>query len=138
MDLTFQKPGDHLFVRSVSDAGIQVVDNFYKEALILSAREIIPGWPVKSVEDIEQRHLEQVLELEPEVVLIGTGARQTFLPPVLMMFFYSRNIGIEVMSTDAACRTFNVLVSESRKVVAALLPDRQFTEAFAPGNVPQL
>ena len=124
VDLTFQKPGDHLFVRSVSEAGIQVVDDFYREAMIISANEIIPDWPVKSVEDIEQTHLEKVLELEPEVVLIGTGARQIFLPPALMMFFYSRNIGIEVMSTDAACRTFNVLVSESRKVVAALIPER--------------
>jgi uncharacterized protein len=124
VDLTFQKPGDHLFIRSVSEAGIQVVDDFYREAMIISANEIIPDWPVKSVGDIEQKHLEQVLELEPEVVLIGTGARQIFLPPALMMFFYSRNIGIEVMSTDAACRTFNVLVSESRKVVAALIPER--------------
>jgi uncharacterized protein len=138
VDLTFQKPGDHLFVRSVSEAGIQVVDNFYRDALILSANEIIADWPVKSVEDIEQKHLEQVLKLEPEVVLIGTGARQIFLPPALMMFFYSRNIGIEVMTTDAACRTFNVLVSESRRVVAALIPERQFTESFAPGNIPQL
>jgi uncharacterized protein len=124
MDLTFQKPGDHLFIRSISEAGIQVVDDFYREALIISASEIIPDWPVKTVEDIEQTHLEQVLALEPEVVLIGTGARQVFLPPALMMFFYGRNIGIEVMSTDAACRTFNVLVSESRKVVAALIPER--------------
>jgi len=124
VDLTFQKPGDHLFVRSISEAGIQVVDDFYQEALILSANEIIPDWPVKTVADIEQTHLEQVLKLEPEVVLIGTGARQVFLTPELMMFFYRRNIGIEVMSTDAACRTFNVLVSESRKVVAALIPER--------------
>jgi uncharacterized protein len=60
--------------------------------------------------------------LKPEIVLIGTGSKQIFLPPELMMFFYSRNTGFEVMTTDAACRTFNVLASEGRKVVAALLP----------------
>jgi len=139
MDLTLQNPGDHLFIRSVSDAGIQVVDDFYQSSLILSAREIIPDWSVKSVDEIEQWHLEKVLKLNPEVVLIGTGNSQAFLPPELMMFFYSRNIGIEVMSTDAACRTFNVLVSESRNVVAALIPwspERQFTKPVTAGNFP--
>lgn len=122
MDLTLQNPGDHLFIRSVSDSGIQVVDDFYDSAIILSARELIPHWPVNCVGDIEIQHLEKVLELNPEVVLIGTGSRQSFLPPALMMFFYERNVGVEVMTTDAACRTFNVLVSESRDVVAALIP----------------
>jgi uncharacterized protein len=122
MDLTLQNHGDHLFIRSVSEAGIQVVDDVYKTSIVLSAREIIPDWPVVSIDDIEQQHLERVLELNPEVVLIGTGNKQAFLPPELMMFFYQRNIGIEVMSTQAACRTFNVLVSESRNVAAALIP----------------
>ncbi|MFC1719879.1 Mth938-like domain-containing protein [Pseudomonadota bacterium] len=122
MDLTLQNHGDHLFIRSVSEAGIQVVDDFYKTSIILSAREIVPDWPVKSIDDFEQKHLERVLDLNPEIVLIGTGNKQAFLPPELMMFFYQRNIGIEVMSTQAACRTFNVLVSESRNVAAALIP----------------
>jgi len=122
MDLTLQNPGDHLFIRSVSDSGIQVVDDFYNSSIILSAHELIPDWPVKCVDDIEVQHLEKVLELKPEVVLIGTGSRQSFLPPALMMHFYERNVGVEVMTTDAACRTFNVLVSESRNVVAALIP----------------
>jgi len=121
MDLTLQNHGDHLFIRSVSDLGIQVVDDFYQSSLILSAREIIPDWPVRSVDEIKPAHLEKLLELNPEVVLIGTGSRQAFLPPSLMMFFYERNIGVEVMSTDAACRTFNVLVSELRNVAAALI-----------------
>jgi uncharacterized protein len=55
-------------------------------------------------------------------VIIGTGERQHFLPPLLMMEFHGQGIGAEVMSTAAACRTFNVLVSEGRNVVAALLP----------------
>ena len=122
MDLTLQHHGDHLFIRSVSEACIQVVDDLYTTQIILSAREIIPDWAVKSIDDFEQKHLEPVLQLNPEIVLIGTGNEQAFLPPELMMFFYQRNIGIEVMSTQAACRTFNVLVSESRNVAAALIP----------------
>jgi uncharacterized protein len=121
MDLTLEKPGDHLFIRSVSAEGIQVVDDFYHSSIIVSPNQVITDWPVSSVEDITEQHLESVLELQPEVVLIGTGARQAFLPPRQMMFFYSRKIGVEMMTTDAACRTFNVLVSESRNVVAVLI-----------------
>ena len=122
MDLTLQKPGNHLFVRYATPDGIQVVDEFYSSAIILSANEIITDWPVRSVQDIERRHLEKILELAPEVVLIGTGREQVFLPPEQLMVFYERGVGIEVMNTSAACRTFNVLVSESRNVVGALIP----------------
>ena len=122
MELTLDKPGDHFFIRSVSAQGIQVVNDFYDSSIILSANRVIPDWPVKSIEDITEQRLEKVLDLQPEVVLIGTGARQVFLPPRQMMFFYSRNIGVEVMTTEAACRTCNVLVSESRNAVAALIP----------------
>jgi len=121
MDLTLEQPGDHLFIRTVSAQGIQVVDDFYDSSIIVSTKQVIPDWPVNSVENITEQHLEKLLDLQPELVLIGTGATQAFLPPRQMMFFYSRNIGVEVMTTDAACRTFNVLVSESRNVVAALL-----------------
>ena len=60
--------------------------------------------------------------LKPEVILIGTGNQQVFLPPAAQVHFFRRNIGFEVMTTDAACRTFNVLIAEGREVVAALLP----------------
>ena len=123
MDLILEQPGDHLFIRSVSERGIQVVDDFYSSSIIVSTRQVIPDWPVNSVEYITEQQLEKVLDLQPELVLIGTGARQAFLPPRQMMFFYSRNIGIEVMTTDAACRTFNVLAAESRNVVAALISE---------------
>ena len=123
MDLILEQPGDHFFIRSVSVRGIQVVDDYYDSSIIVSTSQVIADWPVNSVETITEQQLEKVLDLQPELVLIGTGARQAFLPPRQMMFFYSRNIGIEVMTTDAACRTFNVLAAESRNVVAALISE---------------
>jgi uncharacterized protein len=122
MDLTLEHPGDHLFIRSVSAEGIRVVDDYYSEPIILSPDHIISDWAVTDAAELTEAQLEPILQLKPEIVLIGTGPKQIFLPPELMMFFYSRNIGFEVMTTDAACRTFNVLASEGRKVVAALLP----------------
>jgi uncharacterized protein len=122
MELTLDRPGDHLFVRSVSRRGIEIADRLYPGPLILSAVDLVDDWDANSPCDFSDRQLNPIFELEPEVVLIGTGESQIFLPPELMMRFYGRGIGVEVMTTDAACRTFNVLVSEGRKVVAALLP----------------
>jgi uncharacterized protein len=61
--------------------------------------------------------------MEPEVVLLGTGRKQAFPAPRLLKTFYQRGIGFEAMTTEAACRTFNVLVSEGRTAVAALIID---------------
>ena len=90
--------------------------------MILNAEKVIPDWPVTALEQLKEEHLEELLVLRPDVVLIGTGAKQEFLDPKQLMLFYSRNIGVEVMTTHAACRTFNVLVSESRNVAAILMP----------------
>ena len=122
MELTLDRPGDHLFVRSVSSGVIDIAGRLYPGPLVISAGELVDDWDATSPSDLSDRQLNPIFELEPEVVLLGTGASQIFLPPELMMRFYGRGIGVEVMTTDAACRTFNVLVSEGRKVVAALLP----------------
>lgn len=121
MDLTLERPGDHLFIRSVTEKGIQVVDEFYTSSIILSAKHLIQDWPVSALENMTESDIQPILDLKPEVVLIGCGDKQTFLSPRQMMFFYSQNIGVEVMTTDAACRTYNVLVSELRNVAAALI-----------------
>ncbi len=122
MDLTLDAPGDHLFIHAVNEQGIRVNDTVLSVPFILSSQQLIPKWDVESIADINEHTLQAVFDLNPEVVLIGTGKMQVFLPPETQMLFYRRNIGFEVMTTDAACRTFNVLVSEGRKIVAALLP----------------
>jgi len=122
VDLTLQRPGDHLFIRAVSDRAIQVGEEWYSGPLIISATSLVTDWHTRSVEELRPHSLDQIFELAPEVVLMGTGNRQQFPAMELMMEFYRRGIGAEVMSTTAACRTFNVLVSEQRLVVAALMP----------------
>ena len=122
MDLSLQKPGNHLFIRSVSEAGIQVVDRFVAGPLILSPAELRTDWEISHCGQLTEDTLGPVFALQPEIVLLGTGAVQVFPPPELLMCFHRRGIGIEVMTTAAACRTFNVLVADRRRVVAALLP----------------
>ena len=103
MDLTLQKPGDHLFIRAISNQGIRIVDDWYQGPLILSTSRLITDWVVTSIEDIDETLLQPVFDLAPDIVLLGTGARQHFLPAELMMAFYRRGIGAEVMATHAAC-----------------------------------
>lgn len=122
MDLSFQAPGNHNYVRSVTEQGIWVADTCYTQSFLLSADQLLTDWPVQNFKELQAKHLETVFQLQPELVLLGTGSKQHFPPMEIMMEFYQRGIGIEVMGTAPACRTFNVLVAESRRVVAALLP----------------
>ncbi len=122
MDLSFQTPGEHHYVRSVTEQGIWVGDRCYAQSLLLSAGQLVADWPVQQWEELQVRHLEAIFQLQPDLVLLGTGSRQCFPVAEIMMEFYQRGVGIEVMGTAPACRTFNLLVAESRRVVAALLP----------------
>ena len=122
VDLTLDAPGNHDFSRSVDAEGIRIGHECFRGTLIVSADQLITGWPPSVMEQLQEQHLQALFDLRPELVLLGTGNKQIFLPPRLMVKFYQNNVGIEVMTTDAACRTFNVLVSEGRKVVAAPMP----------------
>ena len=122
MDFNLEVPQDLLFVRSVSDKGIRIGDDYLKCAFILSGQQLVADWDVNSPEDIGHESLQLVFDMQPELVLIGTGNTQVFLPPAVQALFFQHGIGFEVMTTDAACRTFNILVTEGREVVAALLP----------------
>ena len=93
----------------------------YRNSLIVAADTLLPDWPVRSVGDLVAAHLDAVLQLEPEVLLLGTGARLSFPPHALHASVNSRGVGFEVMDTAAACRTFNILLAEDRRVAAALI-----------------
>jgi uncharacterized protein len=83
----------------------------------------IGAWPCARVEDLTTAMFESLLGLQPEVVIVGTGSRHQFVSPRLSHPLQSRRIGVEGMDTVAACRTYNILVSEGRRAVAVLLLD---------------
>lgn len=122
MEFTLEVPQNQFFIRSVNERGIRVHQDYFNKPVIVSGQRIVPDWNVETVDDINEESLQAVFDLQPEVILIGTGNTQVFLPPATQVHFFRRGVGFEVMTTDAACRTFNVLVSEGRQVVAALLP----------------
>lgn len=121
-DLIFDAPGDHVHIHSVSETGIRIGDRVFERSLIVARTEIVGDWEPQRLDDVTDADFGPLLARQPEVVLLGTGAQQQFLSPKRQMVFYRQGIGIEIMTTPAACRTFNVLASEHRDVIAALLP----------------
>jgi uncharacterized protein len=79
---------------------------------------------VGSIEELAAPHIERLAALAPEIVLLGTGERHRFPPARVLAQIYAQGIGIEIMDTYAACRTFNILAGEGRRVLAALIVEQ--------------
>lgn len=92
-----------------------------ERSIVLSSEYLDRNWAPQAFEELRAEHLESMLTLAPELVIVGTGTKQHFLPNELTRPFLSRTIGLEVMDTTAACRTYNVLAAEDRHVAAALI-----------------
>ena len=93
----------------------------HSSSVVLPWRGHVQPWPCKDFAALELAHFEQLLAHAPELVIFGSGARIRFVAPALLRPLIERGIGVETMDTGAACRTYNVLASEGRAVVAALL-----------------
>ena len=93
----------------------------YTTSLLLPWRGEVLLWPCQAFEALTPAHFEQVLALQPELVIFGSGMRLRFVAPGLLRALIDQRIGVETMDTAAACRTYNVLAGEGRAVVAALL-----------------
>jgi uncharacterized protein len=109
-------------IRGYGGGELRVNEDVYRGAVIVSPSAVIAEPNVHGLQDLEQVDLARILALKPELLLLGTGARQSFPPPAFGAQFLRAGIGFEVMDTGAACRTFNVLVMEQRQVAALLLP----------------
>jgi uncharacterized protein len=92
-----------------------------RSSLLVSAERLVTDWPAESVESLTADHLAAIVEMHPEIVLLGTGAAFRFPEPAMLAPLYKAGIGVEVMDTPAACRTYNILMGEGRNVVAALV-----------------
>ena len=89
--------------------------------LVLTPELIIRDWRPSDFADLAEHDFAELAGLEPEILLLGTGRRQRFPAPEIYLELIRRGIGLEIMDTGAACRTYNILMSERRRVVAALL-----------------
>ena len=120
MQLDLEK-NSGVFIRSFRPGELRVGNDVITEPVILTPEDIVRDWRPPDIAELGAADFAPALELNPEVVLFGTGPTQLFPPIPVVTEIMRTGIGFEVMDTAAACRTFNVLASESRRVVAALL-----------------
>jgi len=107
-------------IRGYSPREIRIGDQHLTASCIVSADTLIADWEPRSFAELQPAHLERILALQPEVVLLGTGPAQLFPPAAIRATLTARGVGLEVMNLGAACRTFNILVQEERRVAAGL------------------
>ena len=114
-------PASGNYIRSFSHGEIRISEKTFRKPVIVSAEVMVGDWSPPPIAQLSIADFSQALALQPEVLLFGTGKRQHFPSTVLITEVMKSGVGFEIMDTAAACRTFNVLSSESRAVVAALL-----------------
>ncbi|HEU4664057.1 MAG TPA: Mth938-like domain-containing protein [Dokdonella sp.] len=121
MQLTHEMPEGYFFFRSCSPGAVTVVDRELRTSFLLAPDRIVEDWPVIVPAQFDLAAADSVAALEPEVVLLGTGETQVFPPREALAALLRRRIGVEVMTNPAACRTYNLLAGEGRRVVAAIM-----------------
>lgn len=121
MQLSQENPDFGYVLRGTSAAGVLVNQETLARSFLLAPNELVPDWRPVSAEDLRPEDMAPLLAMTPALVLLGTGPRQRFPAPAVMAELLTRGIGIEVMDNAAAARTFNVLATEGRRVVAAFL-----------------
>ena len=119
MQLTRESGTQHI-IRAWKPGRVRIAERWVAGNVIVSAEEIVEGWTMAAPTALTIEDLAPALAFAPTILLLGTGTDR-FLPDVeLMAALAEQRVGLEIMSTPAACRTFNVLLQEQRRVVAAL------------------
>ena len=108
-------------ITGYGDGYIEINRIPYSHAVLLSSDGEILEWAVNSFDELSSADFSQMVVLKPELIIIGTGKRQRFPRPELLKTLIEAKIGFEVMDSQAACRTYNILVGEGRQVLLALI-----------------
>lgn len=122
MKFHLQAPASNL-ITACGDGWVRVGAREYRENIVLTPDAVVPGFAPEGFDALDEADFARLLETSPEIVLLGTGAAQRFPHPRLTAPLYRARVGLEVMDTRAACRTYNILVAEGRAVAAALIVD---------------
>lgn len=120
MHIQLEAP-DKNTIRAYTDTNITIEAIEYNQSVIISRQTIISEWPIHSIQELNETTLAAILNLEPEIIIIGHQVLSSYIPMTVMQYLSKRRIGIECMSIGAACRTFNVLLGEHRQVVAGII-----------------
>ena len=124
MRLTVTSTGPVNLIRSYGDGTLRIGEQRFDRAVMVGPTLIEGNIPVQNPLELREEHLGSLFADPPELVVIGWVGGQLFLPAQQRSWFLERRIGLEVMDLGAACRTYNVLVQDERRVIALLFPHR--------------
>jgi uncharacterized protein len=113
-------PGSANVINAYGEGYVMVNGERHAASVIVTAGAVL-AWEAEAFDSLKESDFERLKDLGLEIVLLGTGPRQRFPHPRLTAALTSAGIGVEVMDMQAACRTYNILVAEERRVAAALL-----------------
>lgn len=108
-------------VRAYGPGVVRIGERSFNRSVVVTASALLEDWRPGRIEDLQASDLDALLQLHPEVLLIGSGLRQAFPERAVLTALYAARVGFEIMDTGAACRTYNVLAAEGRNVAAALI-----------------
>lgn len=111
----------HYRITAQEPSRIRVNDQWLTESFIVSPDTLVDNWHINDLSNLSEQHCEQLINMKPEVLIIGTGIKQCFPDTKIMRIFAKHQIGLEIMTSAAACRTFNILLGEDRHVVAGVI-----------------
>lgn len=121
MDVTPLIPEGRQIIQGYSTGAFRVSGQSYDGPIIVTPTKT-QNWSAKNFSSLNESDFDALVDAETDVVLLGSGARGEFFPPALRAKLKQRGLSVDAMDTGAACRTYNVLMAEGRRVAAALLP----------------
>jgi len=121
MQLTHDRAEGYFFIRACKPDAIVVIDRELRQSFAMAPDRVIEDWPVRSISELDEAAVRILLELEPELVLIGSGQRQALPARERLLSLLAKGIGVEVMDNAAASRTYNLLAGEGRRVIVAFI-----------------
>ncbi|MYN04864.1 hypothetical protein GTP41_22470 [Pseudoduganella sp. DS3] len=124
MKLHSSTTGQYQTVSGYFEGGVEINGRPFDHSLLVLPETAPRAWPVANFAELTVEHFEQLLAEQPDVVILGTGERQRFVHPRLTAPLLSKQIGVECMDTNAACRTYNILMGEGRKALLALIIEK--------------
>jgi len=121
MKFTLDNPAADYVFGHYGDGKLKVNQTDYNTSLIIFPDALVTDWPVNSVEELKISDLDELIKRKPDIALLGTGVQQRFPSVDFRRSLAQSGLNLEVMDTAAACRTYNLLVSEGRDVAAAVI-----------------
>ena len=121
MQLHLERPDYQYFLRGADGASALVNERVLRSSFIVAPDTLVEGWPVRDITTLAPDGLAPLLALNPELIVLGSGAAQAFPPPATLAACLQRGVGLETMTNAAAARTYSVLAGEGRRVVAAFV-----------------